>query len=104
MKPNDEVIYAIAITGIEDTVKQKSITDELPKHIGAGKMRITPAAPNAPGRIEVPRLFTAWRGDAHEQAWQSNLMEAIKSHGASIAIDVQPWTPAVGYPQGDLSL
>ncbi len=104
MKPNDEVIYSIAITGIKGLVAQGAISKELPQHIGTGKMRITPATNTAPGLIEVPRLFTTWRGDEQEQAWQARLMEVVKERGASIAIDVQPWDYAPGYPQGDTEL
>lgn len=104
MKPNDEVIYTIAITGIKNTVNQKSITDELPKHVGSAKMVITPPQPNAPGSITIPRLYTFWREDYQEKAWQEVLMQTIKGYGASIAIDVQPFTHAHGYPQGDVDL
>ncbi len=104
MKENDEVIYTIAITGIRTMVEQKSITDELPKHVGAAKTVIFPAMNSAPGQITIPRLFTSWRGDTAEQAWQTSLMEAVKSHRASITIDVQPWSPAPGYPMGDIEL
>lgn len=98
MKENDEVIYTIAITGIRGAVAQGAIERELPKHIGSSKMR------TAPGLIEVPRLFTRCLGDEVEQAWQAGLMETVKTQGASIAIDVQPWDYAPGYPQDDTDL
>ena len=104
MKPNDDVIYSIAITGIKSIVAQKSITDELPKHIGAAKMQIAPVTEDEFGTITIPRLFTFWRGDTDEQAWQARLMEVVKSRGASIAIDVQPFYHAPGYPKGDVDL
>jgi hypothetical protein len=104
MKPNDEVVYTIAISGIKNAVNQKSITDLLPNHTGSAKMHITPATKSAPGAISIPRLFTQWRGDGAEEVWQTNLMDAVKGHGASIAIDVQPWSHAPGYPQGELEL
>mgnify|MGYP001583865181 CR=1 FL=1 len=104
MKENDEVIYTISITGIRTMVNQKAITDELPKHIGAAKTLITPAMNATPGTITIPRLFTAWRGNSAEQTWQASLMEAVKAHNASVAIDVQPWSHAPGYPKGDLDL
>lgn len=112
MKENDEVIYTIEITGIKSQADLDAIAKDLPHHIGAGKMVILPVTKTAPGLIKVPRLFTSWRGDAPEQAWQQSVMEAVKgaaskgaaSKGASCAIDVQTWTPAPGYPQGDIDL
>ena len=104
MKPNDEVIYSITISGIKTASNQSAITELLPTHIGTGHMSIMPATKAEPGMIEVERLFTRWRGDTEEKAWQSNLMEAVKAHNASIAIDVQPWGYANGYPQGDTEL
>ncbi len=104
MKPDDEVIYVISITGIKTPSNQKAITDDLPKHVGAAKMNITPAVPSAPGQVAIPRLFTRWRGNAEEQAWQNALMGAVKAHNASIAIDVSAWDHAPGYPQGDTEL
>lgn len=98
MKQGDEIIYTIAISGIRNAVNQRSIVELLPNHVGSAKMIITS------GAINIPRLFTFWREDYQEQAWQQVLMEAVKGHGASIAIDVQPWTPAAGYPQGDVEL
>ena len=104
MKENDTVIYTISISGVKNLVNQEAIVRELPKLIGSGKMNVTPATPKTPGMIDVPRLFTSWRGDASEQAWQQSVMEIAKEHGASIAIDVQPWSHATGYPKGDLAL
>lgn len=104
MKENDECIYTIAITGIKGLINQKALTDELPKHVGGVKMRITPAMITTPGTITIPRLYTFWRGDTSEQAWQSAIMEMVKERGAACAIDVQPFAHAPGYPQGDLSL
>ena len=104
MKPNDEVIYSISITGIESLVHQSAIVNALPSYIGSAKMGIMPVREDAHGVIEVPRLFTFWRGDAAEQAWQTTLSQVAHARGASIAIDVQPWTPATGYPQGDVDL
>ena len=104
MKENDEVIYTISITGITKLADQDAIVKALPSYIGAGKMAILPVTKTAPGLINVPRFFTAWRGDESEKHWQERITDAVKEHGASIAIDVQPWTPAEGYPQGDLDL
>lgn len=104
MKPNDEVVYTISITGITKLADQNAIVTALPNHIGGGKMAIIPVTQTAPGLIEVPRLFTTWRGDASEQAWQQSVMKAVMEHGASCAIDVQPWSHAPGYPQGDTEL
>ena len=98
MKENDEVIYTLSITGITKLADQDAIVSRLPNLIGAGKMQI------APGLIEIPRLYTRWRGDASEQAWQESVMGVAKEHGASCAIDVQPWSHAPGYPQGDTDL
>lgn len=91
MKPNDEVVYTIAISGIKGLVAQ-------------GNMAITPATKTAPGMISIPRLCTQWRGDDEEKSWQENVMRVVKEQGASIAIDVQPWSHAPGYPQGDTEL
>jgi hypothetical protein len=104
MKEHDEVIYTIMITGIETLSKQDAIVKELPNFIGTGKMEIGPATKTAPGLIDIPRLFTTWRGNDAEKAWQERLTEAVKEHNASIAIDVQPWNYAPGYPQGDTEL
>ncbi len=67
-------------------------------------MKIAPVTKTSPGLIEVPRLFTAWRGDDSEQAWQERMTAEVKEHGTSIAIDVQPWSHAPGYPKGDVDL
>ena len=45
----------------------------------------------------VPRLCTYWKGDTEEQAWQDTLR-------GKVHIEVAEWTPAPGYPQGDLEL
>ena len=104
MKQNDEVIYSISISGINKLDDQSAIVKELPTYIGAGKMQVTPVMKSTPGTVTIPRLFTSWRGDTEEQAWQSRLIEAVKGFGASIAIDVQAWSHAPGYPQGDTEL
>ncbi len=104
MKVNDEVIYTISITGIKGLAAQNAIMQFLPHHIGSSKVQIAPATGKTPGTITIPRLFTRWREDYQETAWQNILMEAVKGHGASIAIDVQPWSHAAGYPTGDVDL
>lgn len=90
MKPNDEVIYTLSITGIKTLADQNAIVMALPHHIGAPMMKIVPVTETTPGRIDVPRLFTRWRGDAEEQAWKSRLIEDVNAHGAACTIGAAP--------------
>ncbi len=52
----------------------------------------------------IPETF--WRGDAEEAAWQAELRRKMNAadDAAALIIESAEWTPAPGYPQGDLSL
>jgi len=56
--------------------------------------------------LTIPRLTTYWRGDSEEKTWQDALRKNVHEAdpSASIVIEAAEWTPAIGYPQGDLSL
>lgn len=103
MQPDDEVIYTITITDVRKQNDLSEMAKALPAHIGSGKMRIAPVSQVAPGSIDVPRLFTHWRGDASEQTWQEKVKEVVGSKG-TLAITVVPWNYAPGYPQGEPEL
>jgi hypothetical protein len=90
-----EVIYSILVTGLDDLVKLDSARRALEAHqVSAHLIHINDST------ISVPRLFTLWQGDALEQLWQ----EAIKAAVPSAIIDVADWTPAPGYPQGEIGV
>lgn len=105
MQPYDEVIYTITITGITKQADQHAMVNALPAHVGSAKIKSTPidAKEGEPGSIDVPRLFTHWRGDASEQDWQEKVKEVVGSKG-TLAITVVPWNYAPGYPQGETEL
>jgi len=93
MRPNDEVIYAITVTGIADI--------DMP--IVAQKLGHESKQVQSPGTITIARLYTRWRGDAAELAWQNELRMTI-GDARTVIFDVQPWSHALGYPMGDMTL
>lgn len=108
MKQGDEVIYTIAISHIADNQTIRLISDRLKNREVLGQyQRIRPAIEetNEPGAIFVPRLFTRWRGEGVEEAWQENVKAACThppTTDCTITISVEPWSHAPGYPQGEL--
>lgn len=103
MQPNDEVIYTITITEVKKQSNLADMVKALPSHIGNAKMQIAPVTKTAPGMIEIPRMFTRWRGDTSELVWQKTVTDIVGDNG-KITISVQPWTYAPGYPQGETDL
>lgn len=95
MKPNDEVVYSLIVPGLEGAVKLNHAHTELGNHGVPVHLRRVDGT-----TISVPRLYTRWRGDDEEAAWQT----AIKTALPSAIIDVQPWSHVPGYPKGDLTL
>ena len=94
-KRGKEVLYSIVVPGCDDAVKIEHARRELhERHVPRSLIHIDAAA----GVVNVPRLFTLWRGDEVEQAWQQSIQKALP--GA--LIDVADWTPAPGYPQGEI--
>jgi hypothetical protein len=90
-----EVVYTIVVTGCDNLVKIERARRELTaRSVSASLIHIDAAA----GIISVPRLHTLWQGDEAEQAWQQSIQAALPG----CLIDVQDWTPAPGYPQGEL--
>jgi len=98
MKINESVLYTIAISNMTNTTMRV-----ISNAIGLSPLQqITPADKDERnGVICIPRLLTKWRGDDAEQAWQDELRKKVGSEGI-ITIDVQPWSHAPGYPQGDI--
>lgn len=92
MKPGDEVIYSICITGL-DSVTLPVVKTKL--NISERLMQCTGDS------ITVPRYFTYWRGDAGEEYYQDRLKALVGDHG-HLTLDVQPWSHAPGYPKGEL--
>lgn len=100
-----EVIYTIVVPNCTDLVATSRAERELTaRSIPGRKMHIYPPVFNdkkelvTPGRVEVPRLVVVWQGDEAERLWQRSIQEALP--GA--LIDVADWTPAPGYPQGEI--
>lgn len=100
--PGAEVIYSITISSL-DNGGIKHLSNHLGRHgIPESYRHITPAADGLPGQIDVPRLFTHWRGDADEQAWTEALRSDVTKlePTCQFALGVAPWAPLPGYPQG----
>jgi len=90
-----EVVYTIIVPNCTDTVLIERARRELRQHgIREALIHINAEA----GTVSVPRLCTLWQGDAAERAWQQAIQNAIP--GA--LIDVADWTPAPGYPMGEI--
>jgi hypothetical protein len=92
MNLDDRVLYRIQISGIKK-VDLSIVMTKL--HISEHQMIVTADT------ILIPRLNTRWRGDAAEHAWQAELRKAVGSMG-TVTIDVQSWSHAPGYPQGEI--
>ena len=89
-----EVVYTIVVPNCDDRVKIGHARRTLiARHIPERKIRV-----EGGNVVSVPRFVTIWQGDEAEQAWQRSIQNAIP--GA--LIDVQDWTPAPGYPQGEI--
>jgi len=90
-----EVVYTIVVPGCTDTVLIERARRELvARQVHDSLIHIDTDR----GVVSVPRLFTLWQGDEAEQAWQHAIQTAIP--GA--LIDVADWTPAPGFPKGEL--
>ena len=90
MQPNDTVLYTITVTGI----------DPINMPIVAQKLGYQDKQVEASGTIRIERVYTRWRGDAAETAWQNDLRTIIGKAG-TVAFAVRPWTHAPGYPKGE---
>lgn len=95
MKPNTYAVYTISVSPA-----RRTLYDMLRQAIPAGAIQETKE------RYFVPRLVTFWRGDEEERDWQETLRRKLKevSEHATVVIEANEWTPAEGYPQGDLTL
>ncbi len=100
-----EVVYSIVVPNCDDMVKIEHARRELiARQVPAHLIRVYPPVVDddgkliTTGRVEVPRLFTIWQGDAEERLWQQSIQNALPS----ALIDVADWTPAPGYPQGEV--
>ena len=94
-----EVIYSMMVSGLTDNVQIDHARRALEAHqVSASLIHIYPATIDHAGHISVPRLFTLWQGDDLERLWQA----AIKTALPSAIIDVADWTPAPGYPIGEI--
>lgn len=104
-----EVIYTIVVSGctrvdtdkkgvekiVPDTVKIERTRRTLHQHgVREGLIHIDAER----GIVSVKRLTTVWQGDDQEQAWQRAIQTALPG----CLIDVADWTPALGYPKGDI--
>lgn len=92
MKPGDEVIYSIRITGL-NSVTLSIVQTKL--NISERLMVVTDDS------ITIPRYFTYWRGDEAERHFQNELKTLVGDHG-HLTFDVRPWQPAPDYPRGEL--
>jgi len=92
-----EVIYTIVVPGCDDRVKIERARRVL-KDLHVREAQIHIDAEN--GIVSCPRLYCFWRSEAVENEWQRKIKEQLPS----AIIDVADWTPAPGYPKGDLSL
>lgn len=106
MRKDEEVVYTIEIIGFTDPHTARTISDclsrrQVPSHYHRIVLPIASADPE-PGAVLVPRLFTRWRGDLEEETWQESLKTAKPLEGLEVAISVAPWSPAPGYPQGEI--
>lgn len=99
-----EVVYTITVTDL-DNASIKAACDFMSNHgCPASLRRITPATKDTPGRIDIPRLFTYWRGTAEEHEWQHVLAKnlgKIEPPTDRVFITVASWVPAPGYPMGE---
>lgn len=92
MKQGDEVLYSILVPNLADREiehARKAIADA---GCSFGLIHIEGTS------VSVPRLYTRWRGDEAERLWQTQIKAALPS----ALIDVRPWEPAPGYPQGNM--
>lgn len=89
------VIYTLMVSGLTDRVKIAHAIYALQQHQVARHLMHIDAES---GTISVARLFTIWQGDATEKVWQ----RAIKDAVPNCLIDVQDWSHAPGYPQGEI--
>ena len=95
MKAGTYAVYTISVSKSTHTVR-----DVL-------KQAIPESAIKDNGKsLVVPRLVTFWRGDVEEQAWQDELRRKLNNadDSAALIIESYEWTPAEGYPQGDLEI
>lgn len=95
MKPGDYAVYTISVSKSTHTVRdvlKQSVPETAIKQSG--------------NSLIIPRLVTYWRGDADEVAWQNSLRSRLRDadESAALIIEAAEWTPAPGYPQGDLDL
>ena len=93
MQLNDPILYRIQITGLA-----KSDVSIVATRLGISYNQMIISTDS----IIVPRLYTHWRSETAEQAWQDNLRKAVGTMG-TVVFDVQPWSPAPGYPMGEIS-
>ena len=95
MKAGTYAVYTISVSKDTYTVR------------GVLKQAVPEAAIKQSGdSLIVPRLVTYWRGDEQEQSWQDDLRRRMNNADpdAALIIESAEWTPAEGYPQGDLTL
>ena len=95
MTPGTYAVYTISVSKSTHTVR-----DVL-------KQAVPESAIKESGKsLIIPRLVTFWRGDTEEQAWQDDLRRRLNNadDSAALIIESAEWTPAPGYPQGDLEL
>ncbi len=95
MNPGTYAVYTISVSKSTHTVR-----DVL-------KQAVPETAIKESGKsLIISRLCTFWRGDAEEQHWQAELRRKLNDAdpAAALIIESAEWTPAPGYPQGNLSL
>lgn len=104
MNPGDEVLYSIEVSGLKTNAAVSTMSARLnSRQVPGSYQLITPVSDkSSPGYIRVPRLFTRWRGDDAELAWKNGIRDSVGDLEGIITIHAEPWSPAPGYPQGEL--
>lgn len=95
MKAGTYAIYTISVS--KDTYTVRDVLKQAVPEAAIQKGRDS---------LFIPRLVTFWRGDVEEQQWQDDLRRRLNNadEDAALIIESAEWTPAPGYPQGDLTL
>lgn len=93
MKPGTYVVYTMSVSRDTYTVRHvlnQVVPDSAIKQIGES--------------LVIPRIVTFWRGDTEERTWQEARRKAMydADPDAVLSIESAEWTPAPGYPRGDL--
>lgn len=97
MNAGDHVIYSLEVTGVPADRTSKVEKDLKKVGVPLGSQVWSRSATAAPV-LRVVRLFTNWRGNDEEMAWQSSVVDAVGSLGV-VSISAKPWKPLPGYPK-----